>query len=103
MVFLVLIIAFACWCLRPLPIRWTSYRGVLRTLYVCPSCLQDHTCGKGKTEKRFDRLRVAIGEQIFDPSPIKFMRISELEKLDEMLIAAYELGRRAAHDGFEIL
>jgi len=49
--------------------------------------------GKGKSQKKFDGFRAVVGEKVYDPIPISFLRISELLKLQQMLEEAYNEGR----------
>jgi hypothetical protein len=49
---------------------------------------------QGKNEPKFDRIVVTIGDQVFDPVPIRFMKVGEMKELTKMLEAAAEFGRK---------
>ena len=49
---------------------------------------------RGKNvEPKFDHFKATVGNKIYDPLPIKFIRISELKAVEEMLNTALDLGR----------
>ncbi len=41
----------------------------------------------------FEYFKATIGDKVYHPIPIGFLRISELPALQQMLIDAYELGK----------
>lgn len=47
---------------------------------------------KGEYEDKFDHFKATIGDKVYEPIPIGFLRISELSNLEQMLNDAYEEG-----------
>ena len=47
----------------------------------------------GKAGKKFDHFKLTIGEHVFEPVPISYLRISELGTLEMLLQAAAEYGK----------
>lgn len=56
-------------------------------------------------EKKFDRIIATInGQTAYDPFPISYLRVSEVEKLQDILDSAYELGyAKAEQENAEFL
>jgi len=44
-------------------------------------------------KQQFENLMVRIGEKVFDPIPVKFMRISEMKNFRALLEEAFRLGQ----------
>lgn len=49
---------------------------------------------QGKNEPKFSHIKATIGDKVYEPVPISFLRVSELKALEEMLNTAVEFGRK---------
>ena len=56
---------------------------------------------QGKAEAKFDHFKGIVGGEVYDPLPIRFLRISELTILGDMLKQAMQFAAAAAVEDYK--